>query len=140
MVVSPSIAKTRSHERIDGIGASPVQRFDRSCTIVPIAGPAARPTGSRVGAAILNQMRPSLSRRGSVTGAAAQRAKVFRPARLPQPMGYWDNGRWQTWGLWWTTEFGGSSLRHSTARAQVLQRCTQSRVSARSRSGCSKGR
>jgi len=39
MVVSPSIAKTRSHERIDGIGPSPVQRFDRSCTIVPIADP-----------------------------------------------------------------------------------------------------
>ena len=39
MVVSPSIAKMRTHERIDGIGPSHVQRFDKRCTIVLIADP-----------------------------------------------------------------------------------------------------
>lgn len=55
-------------------------------------------------------------------------------------MGYWDNGKWQTRGHLVDRRVGGSCLRSSRARGQVLQRRTQSWVSARSRSGCSKGR
>ena len=93
MVVSPSIAKTRSHERIDGIGPSPVQRFDRSRTIVPIADPlrALRVAGWR--AAIVNQMRPSLSRRGLPGIVSSGRASLKLSAGRRTAFGFRDGGR-----------------------------------------------